>query len=174
MQGISLSMYRSNRGRIYRPILHSSCPPDLCPHPQLSEVAAILNFYNTFKQFGLLTFASKSKTLIGQKMYILFLLSHGRSLMLNGIKSQFDVTSASPHFVSHTGISTLSNLPTYSTTLYMQCCHTRGSLSSFLSTLATLLLKSSEVYCGTTNSPGMDIPKVFSIVYQTKCVTFGN
>ena len=37
MWGISLSMYRSNRVEIYRLRLHSSRPPDLCPHPQLSD-----------------------------------------------------------------------------------------------------------------------------------------
>ena len=123
-------MYRSNRSQIYRPTLHSSSPPDLCPHPQLSdEVAGILNSEeNTSKQFGcLLTFASRKK----KKLYNVYptfwaLILHeggGGCLMLNGIKSQFGVTCASTHFVFHTGISPLSNLPNNSNTMqWSQLC----------------------------------------------------
>ena len=79
--------------------------------------------------------------------------------MLNGIKSQFDVTCAlpplchphwhysleqSPNQLYHTMLyHTTSTLPhkLYHTT--MDCCHTGRSLSSFLSTFATLHSKSS-------------------------------
>ena len=54
------------------------------------------------------------------------MISHGGGggcLMLNGIKSQFGVTCASTHFVFHTGISPLSNLPNNSNTMqWSQLC----------------------------------------------------
>ena len=94
-------MYRSNRAKIYRPILHSSCPPDLCPHPQLSELQCppldILNFNNLdfcFKEWNWIenvypaTWAS---------------IPHGGGcLMRSGIKSQFDVTCPLPPTLSAT------------------------------------------------------------------------